>query len=168
MALALSLAVASAQTAAPKPEAPAIQPTQVASPPAEPALPPSRRPGFLHALGDWFGHSISSINSRFKSAGQAAKGVASTAGEVAKGTASTLIRLPGTRMVDGRQRCMPAPNGAPDCYAAATALCRSKGFRDGKSVETQATRNCPVLVWLQGSSAGKCTTETFVTRAVCN
>ena len=194
VALALTLAAASAQQVSPQVRQTTQAPLQIASPPAadtrtraapnassptEPAPPPSYRPGFLHTLGHWFSRSVSSINWGFKSAGrtitnvgggagQAAKGVASTATQVAKGTADTLIHLPNTRIVNGRERCAPAPNGAPDCYAAATALCRDKGFRGGKSLETQATRKCPIQVWLQGSSAGTCTTDTFVTRAVCN
>ena len=36
-----------------------------------------------------------------------------------------------------RERCPIAPNGAPDCKAAAEIMCRTKGFATGNSVDYQ-------------------------------
>jgi hypothetical protein len=181
-ALALTLLAAAdaiAQQAADPVSVTPPPPKQSASPPPQPSA--GYRPGLLDALGNWFDKSFGTVNSGIKDAretivniggkaGQAAKGAASTATDVAKGTADTIVRLPGTRMVDGREKCAIAPNGAPDCYAAAEALCRSKGLSGGKSIETQSAQKCPTRVWLSGRTPqeGECATENFVVRAVCN
>jgi hypothetical protein len=173
--LSLATAASAQQTAPPPdPQAPAVE---VASP--EP--PPASRPGFLRAIRNWLGRSFGAVNSGIKNtretiagiggkAGRVAKGAASTATNVAKGTAKTIVRLPGTRLVNGREKCTLAPNGGPDCYAAAATLCHNKGFAGGKSVETQSARKCPARVWLSARAPqlSECTSETFVTRAVCN
>ena len=72
-------------------------------------------------------------------------------------------------MVTGRARCETAPNGAPDCIAAATSVCRGKGFQTGKSLDTQSEQKCPARVLLSGRAPNhaECPTEIFVTRAMC-
>ena len=85
-----------------------------------------------------------------------------------KGGAATLPRV-GSAMVNGRVKCIVAGNGAPDCKAAADRLCRDKGFKEGKSVDVEATQSCPVKALLSGktSEPGVCRTDNFVTRAMC-
>ena len=46
--------------------------------------------------------------------------------------------------MSGRERCANAPNGAPDCVAAAEALCRKHGFTSGKSMDFTSAEECPV------------------------
>jgi hypothetical protein len=61
-----------------------------------------------------------------------------------------------------------APNGAPDCIAAAITLCKGKGFAGGTSADMTTADVCPAQVYLSGRSGGEgCHTETFVSRAVC-
>jgi hypothetical protein len=107
-----------------------------------------------------------------KGAGDAVKG----AGEAVKGAAGAaqqatgmIVGLPGTRVVIGRQRCQVAPNGAPDCQPAAVALCRYRGFSNGRGLDIDSGQKCPAWVWLSGQTPadGACHTETYVTRAVC-
>ena len=98
---------------------------------------------------------------------------------IAKGAIDAVTRLPATvglpqvglpsSMVTGRERCAAAANGAPDCVAATEALCRSKGFAAGNSLDIQSAQRCKAHVWLSGrtSEPSDCTTESFVTRAVC-
>ncbi|MEX0753308.1 MAG: hypothetical protein WD073_10350 [Xanthobacteraceae bacterium] len=108
-----------------------------------------------------------------KSATDAAKGAAKGAANVARGAAKnaadTVARLPGTRVFDARERCAVAPNGAPDCRAAANAICRREGFDSGTSLDIQSAQKCPARIWLSGRSPapGECEVESFVTRAVC-
>jgi hypothetical protein len=97
----------------------------------------------------------------------------------AKGAIDAVTRLPATvglpqvglpsSMVTGRARCVAAANGAPDCLAATEALCKSKGFTAGNSLDIQSAQRCKAHVWLSGRAAepSDCTTESFVTRAVC-
>lgn len=101
--------------------------------------------------------------------------------EVSRGLAKDAIdavkRLPSSvalpqlpsAMVTGRERCVAAANGAPDCLAATEALCKSKGFKTGNSLDIQSARRCKAHVWLSGrpAEADDCTTESFVTRAMC-
>ena len=89
--------------------------------------------------------------------------------EAAKDATGTVMGLPGTRVVTGRERCAVAQNGGPDCQAAAATVCRGKGFQTGKSLDTQSEQKCPARVLLEGRApnASECPTEIFVTRAVC-
>ena len=50
-----------------------------------------------------------------------------------------------TTMVKGRVACPVAANGAPDCKAASDRLCQSKGFKEGKSMDTDAAQSTRVL-----------------------
>ena len=38
---------------------------------------------------------------------------------------------------------MVAANGAPDCKAGADRLCQSKGYKEGKSLDTDAAEKFP-------------------------
>ncbi|MBR1159739.1 hypothetical protein [Bradyrhizobium elkanii] len=78
------------------------------------------------------------------------------------------IARPST-VVTGRAACVVASNGAPDCKIGADRLCQSKGFREGKGIDTDASEKCSPLVYLPGHKRGPndCRTENFVTRAVC-
>jgi hypothetical protein len=152
-----------AQDAQPQPD-PQAQP-QAAPPQGAPQQPPAFQPGFLDALGRWIGDSKSKIDEQFKSTTDAAKDAAGAAGQAT----GVILGLPGTRVVLGRERCPVAPNGGADCAPAANALCRSKGFGAGRGFDISSAQKCPAWVWLSGRPPpdGICTTETFVSRAVC-
>jgi hypothetical protein len=155
------------------------QPTAAQPSAAEPPD-PSHKPGFIDVFGRFIGDSATKLNSQLKSTnetlghlgsqtGAAAKDAAMGAVGTAKDAAGTLMGLPSARIVTGRERCVTAHNGVPDCRAAADAACRGKGFESGRSLDTQSTQKCPARVWLSGRfpSEGDCPLETFVTRAVC-
>ncbi|MFB9267728.1 hypothetical protein ACFFWD_32140 [Bradyrhizobium erythrophlei] len=78
------------------------------------------------------------------------------------------IARPST-MVTGRAACVVAANGGPDCKAGADRLCQSKGYKEGKSLDTDASEKCSPIVYLPGHKRGPndCKTENFVTRALC-
>jgi hypothetical protein len=136
------------------------------------AEPPTAAPGFLDALGRWLDDSKAKIDGQIKSTTDAVQGAAKDAKDAAEKAgqaSSSVLGLPGTKVARGRVRCTVAPNGAPDCGEAANALCRSKGFGPGKSLDINTAQKCPTWVWLSGQPApeGTCTVETFVLGASC-
>jgi len=140
-------------------------PTAAQDAPAEP--PPSAAPpaGILDTIGRWLDESKAKIDGQIKNSQDAAKDAAERAGQAT----GVVLGWPGAKVAHGRVRCAVAPNGAPDCTEAANALCRTKGFSFGKSLDINTAQKCPTWVWLSGRPApeGTCTTETFVLGASC-
>ena len=141
---------------------PAQPETQQIEPPA-----PRRdeNPGLINEIGKLF-EKTKSLLPPLKSPGEAIDDFnASTKG--ASDSLSGLAR-PST-MVSGRAACTVAANGASDCKAGADKLCQSKGYKEGKSLDTDAAEKCSPKVYLPGykRQPGDCRTENFVTRAVC-
>ena len=131
--------------------------------------------GFFAAVGRWFSQQSANVNATFKDARQKVEGFSQDAGAAAKSTvegakdaAGAVARIPNVRTVSGHEKCQVAPNGAPDCVAAANAICKTKGFDSGRSLDMTTAEICPPKVWMAGRSTGpECRTETFVSRAVC-
>jgi hypothetical protein len=148
-------------------------PAQVEPQPAAPPEPapadPSYKPGFIDAIGRWFEEGRAKFDSRLKDANDKMLELHNKAQNDAKEAAGAIVLWPNVRVMSGRERCEVAANGAPDCRTAATALCRGKGFQDGKPFDTQSEDRCPSRAVLsgRGPDPGACKTETFVTRAVC-
>jgi hypothetical protein len=155
---------------------------------APPPPPPAAdKPGFLHELGSWWNGSIAYFSAKLndargkvedlgKTSKEAAKGAATATQEamknvvdVSKDAAGVVVRLPNTRLIEMRERCDKAPNGAPDCAAAVANGCRAKGFTGGKLLEVSSAITCPTPTALaqQKPERVECPVETFVTRAVC-
>jgi len=142
---------------------------------AQEKQPPKDDPGLLESVGRWFDEQGQKIGSTFKDAGKNVENFSHEAGVAAKTTvegakdaAGAVVRIPAARMVSGHEKCQNAPNGAPDCVAAATAMCKAKGFDSGKSADMTTADVCPAQVYLAGRSSGPgCRTETFVSRALC-
>ena len=57
-------------------------------------------------------------------------------------------------MATGRVACPVSANGAPDCKAASDKLCQSQGFKEGKSLAMDTTRNCSAKSLLMGGKCG--------------
>jgi len=175
-AVAFGAAIAAAQTPAPQPPGlPA---------PANSSAPPAAAPGFITAFGRWVQQGVATMGAGFGSmvgvigghAGDTARGMTDGASTVAKGaadvardTATTVTRLPATAFISGREQCLPAPNGAPDCRAAAEAMCRTRGYNGGNSIDFETAERCPppYRVSSRNTPEGVCTMEHFVTRALC-
>ncbi|MGD9920765.1 MAG: hypothetical protein AB7V13_04855 [Pseudorhodoplanes sp.] len=83
-----------------------------------------------------------------------------------KDAADAFKNLANTRMVEGRQVCEPAPNGSPDCQAAAEIICKAKGFEIGKSADITTTQKCSARALLRRDES-ECRTETVVIKAAC-
>ena len=185
LALAAPTPAAAAPTAATAPTA--------AAPGAAgaPALPAPDRPGIIGRFGNWVQQGVSNMGAGFGAvvtaiggqANEAAKGAAGTASTVAKGaadaakgaadvareTAVSVAKLPATGVVAGREPCVLAPNGAPDCRVAAETMCRAKGYGSGTSVNFQTSEKCPPRrrSGMREGAEDACTLEHFVTRALC-
>jgi hypothetical protein len=174
--IALSAGFVAAQAPAPEPARPATEPA--------PPPPPSEQPGLITSFGNWVQQGVANMGAGFgtmmgaisggaghaaKNAADAASTAADTATSIARDTATTVTRLPATGIIGGRERCTLAPNGAPDCRVAAEALCRSKGYGGGTSVDFETAEKCPPPYRVSGRNTpeGVCTMEHFVTRALC-
>ena len=141
-------------------------PAQPAPQQIEPPPPPrEENPGLINEIGKLFEKSksmlptlkspsetIDDLNARAKGAGESLSNMAkpSIDGDRARGL-------------------LVAANGAPDCKAGADKLCQSKGYKEGKSLDTDAAEKCSPKVYLPGRKRepGDCKTENYVTRALC-
>jgi hypothetical protein len=130
----------------------------------------------LGAVGRWFDGAFSSIGSQFKSAGQGVDNLGREAGMAArasgnavKDAAETVAKIPTTKVMTGKQTCIVAANGAPDCAAAANRLCQKHGFSSGSSVDITSSRDCPMasLLGQREERTRQCRDNTTVTSAVC-
>jgi hypothetical protein len=172
----LAAEVAWPQAAAPPPslgiQTPAQQalPDRAAPAPAEAApssAPPAREesPGLINEMGKLFEKSLS-ILPTLKSPGETIDDLNARA----KDAGDSLSRLAQpSSMATGRVGCPAAANGAPDCKLGADKLCQSKGFKEGKSLNTDSAEKCSAKVYLPGHKRepGDCRMEYFVTRALC-
>jgi hypothetical protein len=166
-------AAAQVPPAPPTPQAQAPQaPQGQAEPPAQPdtsqAPVPGYKPGFIDVFGRWIGDSVSNWNTGLKGAADVAKDAADAATTVTRDTADAVARFPGTRVISERATCPTAPNGAPDCRAAAEAICKTHGFASGSSIDFQTAEKCPPIALNRPDREPVvCTIESYVTRALC-
>jgi hypothetical protein len=142
---------------------PAPQQGQPASPPSQPV--PEDDPGLFKEIGKMFDklpslkgtqETIDDLNTRAKDA--------------AKDASDSLTRLAKpSSMVAGRTICPVSTNGAPDCKLAADKLCQSKGFKEGKSLNTNSAETCSAKVLIPGRTRkpDDCRTDNYVTSALC-
>ena len=135
---------------------------QQAEPSAQPA-PPAREenPGLINEIGKLWDKSIS-VLPKIKSPSETLDDI--------KGAGESLTNMakPST-MVSGRAACVVAANGAPDCKAGADRLCQTKGFKEGKSLDTDAAEKCAPKAYIPGRKRepGDCKTENYVIKALC-
>ncbi len=128
-----------------------------------------RQGGFFGTIGRWFDDSLAGLQSTLKGTRDQFETFGGQATGIAKDAAGAVTKIPVATVVIGRERCETAPNGAPDCRNAVAALCRTKGFEQGRSLDVSTAQKCPAQVWLSGRQANpsECTDESFVTRAMC-
>lgn len=163
-----------------QPSSPQAQPSQ-SLPPLVSPLPqvpqpedaPPKRDGFFDALNRWmeksqtdFKASIDESNAKWRAFGAQSEKAAKDAAAAQKEAVEAFKNLSNIRVVEGRQICLTAANGSPDCQAAAEVICRNKGFGKGQSADIQTTRKCSAKAFLNRSEDG-CRTETVVIKAAC-
>jgi hypothetical protein len=136
----------------------------------------SKATEFFGSIGRWLDESFAKMGSGFKDAKSGVDNFGREAGVAAKSTvdaardaADSVSRLSNAKVIRGHQNCTVAANGAPDCIAAATAICKANGFQDGKSTDMTTAEECPAQVMLgrRAAEPGECKTVYFVTRALC-
>jgi hypothetical protein len=164
------------QAAAPPPrlgvQDPGVQqPAQQAVPPqggpvpSSPAPAREENPGLINEIGKMFEKSLS-ILPPLKSPGETIDDLNARA----KDAGDTLSRLAKpSSMVSGRTICPVSANGAPDCKLGADRLCQSKGYKEGKSLNTDSAETCSPKVLIPGRARkpDDCRTDNYVTRALC-
>jgi hypothetical protein len=137
--------------------------------------PPARQdnPGLfdeMHKLFDKILPLKKSGDSGAATNGQPSEGTLGGTSDGLKGAGEALSRFakPST-MVAGRSVCPLAANRTPDCKAAADKLCQSKGYKEGKSLNTDAAESCSPKVLIPGRARkpDDCRTDTYVTSALC-
>ena len=149
-------------------EPPRAQPE---SPAAAPAAAPQQGPaGPFGTIGRFIDESLQGLGQGLKGAREQMDGITGRAGSAAKDAAGSLpLRRPG--VVAGRERCLPAPNGAPDCVTATAVMCRANGFETGSSIDMQTEQKCPAVTPSGPASPpldeSQCWLESYVIRALC-
>jgi hypothetical protein len=137
------------------------------SEPAPSLAPPAREenPGLLNEMGKFLEKSWS-IFPALKSPGETIDDLNARAKEAGE-TLSRLARP--SSMVAGRMICPVSANGAPDCRVGADKLCRSKGFKEGNSLNTDSAETCSAKVLIPGRTRkpDDCRRDNYVTRALC-
>ena len=167
------------QAASAPPPAP-VQPLVQQAMPVQPAPPqgsasPQASPprednsGLLNEMGKMFEKSLSVLPT-LKSPSEAIDDLNARAKDAAKDAGESLSRLAKpSSMVAGRVICPVSTNGAPDCKAGADKLCQSKGFKEGKSLNSDSAEACSAKVLIPGRprKPEDCRTDNYVTRALC-
>jgi len=150
------------------PDRPAPEQSEPAPPPT---APPGRdeNPGLLNEMGKLFDKSRSMLPT-LKSPSETFDDWNARAKDATKNAGDSLTRFAKpSSSITGRMGCPIAPNGAPDCKAAADKLCQTKGFKEGKSLDVDSAEKCSAKVYFPGykRQPGDCRTENYVTRALC-
>jgi hypothetical protein len=135
------------------------------------AAPPSRpeNPGLFNEMGKLF-DKLPAILPPLKSPSETLDDLNARAKEAARDAGDAVSRLARpSSMVSGRIVCPAASNGTPDCKQGADRLCQSKGYREGRSLNTDAVEACSAKVLIPGRQRkpDDCRTNSYVTAALC-
>jgi len=169
--LAIGAGLGLAQTSPPQPSLGLQeQPQQQSAPPqtapvVQPLPAPSENPGLLNEMGKIFDKILSPL----KSPGEAIDDLNARAKEAAKDAGGALSRLSPGSMVGGRVICPMGTNGTPDCKSGADKLCQSKGYKEGRSLNTDSRETCSAKVLIPGRQRkpDDCRTDNYVMSALC-
>ena len=144
---------------------PAQQPVPQGPAPQQIEPPQPENPGLINEIGKLLEKSktmlpslkspsetMDDLNTRAKDAGESLSNIARP-----------------SIMVTGRAACLVSANGAPDCKAGADRLCQTKGYKEGKSLDTDAAEKCSPKVFIPGRKRepGDCRMENHVIKALC-
>jgi hypothetical protein len=138
-----------------------VSPSPVApEPPAH-----EEKPGLFNEMGRLFDKVLP-----LKSPGQTIDDLNARAREGVKDAGDALSRITKpSNMVSGRAICTISANGTPDCKSGADKLCQGKGYKQGKSLNTDSAESCSAKVLIPGRARkpDDCRTNTYVTSALC-
>jgi hypothetical protein len=133
------------------------------------ASPRPENPGLINEIGKLFEKSLS-VLPPLKTPPEAIDDLNARAKDAARDAGDTLSRLARpSSMVSGRTICPPAANGTADCKMGADKLCQSKGYKEGKSLNTDWAETCSAKVFIPGRrrKPDDCRTDNYVTAALC-
>jgi hypothetical protein len=157
------------QAASPAPSLGVQEPAQQSVPPQAPPAPPSPgpadNPGLINEIGKLFDKLPT-----LKSPQATIEDLNARARDAAKGASDSLSNLARpSSMVSGRVICPASANGSPDCKLGADKLCQSKGYKEGKSLNTDSAEACSAKVLIPGRARkpDDCRTDNYVTSALC-
>jgi hypothetical protein len=145
--------------------APQVSPQQGEAEPSTPAPAREETPGLINEIGKLFDKLPP-----LKSPQQTIEDLNTRARDAAKDASDSLSRLAKpASMVSGRVICPMSSNGSPDCKLGADKLCQAKGYKEGKSLNTDSAETCSAKVLIPGRARkpGDCRTDNYVTSAVC-
>ncbi len=140
-------------------------PQQNGSAPSTPAPAREENPGLINEIGKLF-EKLPSL----KSPQETIQDLSTGAKNAAKDASDSLSRLATpASMVSGRAICPVSANGSPDCALGAAKLCQSKGYKEGKSLNTDSAETCSAKVLIPGRARkpDDCRTDNYVTSALC-
>ena len=137
--------------------------------PAPPSPPPAREenPGLINEIGKLFEKSksllpplkspsetIDDLNARAKDAGD---------------TSLSRLAKPSSMVTRARDVSGVRATARRTARPAPTSSARAKGYKEGKSLDTDAAEKCSPKVYLPGykRQPGDCRTENYVTSALC-
>jgi hypothetical protein len=158
---------------------------QLAPPQQAPSAGQQQQPGVFEQWGRWWDQSVSNMNQSMTNMNNSWKDTfkstlnpswpdtsksTEAAADMMKGAADAAKKLGGTtHLIAGPIVCPLAPNGAPDCRAAAVQLCKQHGYQTGSSVDYVTAEKCPAEVTIAGRRPveGECPIEHAVTKALC-
>jgi hypothetical protein len=146
-----------------------VVPPQGGPAPSSPAPVREENPGLINEIGKMFEKSLS-ILPPLKSPQETIDDLNARAKDAAKDASDSLSRLARpASMVSGHMICPVSANGAPDCKLGADKLCQSKGYNEGKSLNTDSAETCSAKVLIPGRARkpDDCRTDNYVTRALC-
>jgi hypothetical protein len=130
------------------------------------AVPTPENPGLINEMGKLFDRILPPL----KSPSETIDDLNTRAKDAATDAGKALSRLakPGS-MVSGRMICPVVANGPPDCKLGADKLCQSKGYKGGKSLNTDSAQSCSAKVLIPGRARkpDDCHTDNYVTTALC-
>jgi hypothetical protein len=171
------------------PATPQVPDQQQLAPPQQSPSAGQQQPGVFEQWGRWWDQSITNMNQSmtnmnnswkdtFKSTlnpswPDTSKSTSEAAADMMKGAAKAADmmskNLGASHLIAGPIVCPLAPNGAPDCRAAAVQLCKQHGYKTGSSVDYVTSEKCPVEVTIAGRrpEPGECPIEHTVTKALC-
>ncbi len=173
-ALAISMLLTAAgpgwsQAASPPPALGVQEPAQQAAPqqaaPAPPEPAHEESPGLINEIG-----KLIDKLPPLKSPQETIEDLNTRARNAAKDASDSLSRLAKpASMATGRTLCPVSANGSPDCKLAADRLCQSKGYKEGKSLNTDSAQACSAKVLIPGRTRkpDDCRTDNYVTSALC-
>lgn len=147
------------------------QPEQAPASPAEPPATSARQdnPGLVQEIGKLF-DKLPSVLPPLKSPSETVDDLNARAKSAAKDAGEAMSRMTKpSSMVSGRIVCPAAVNGTSDCKSGADRLCQSKGFKEGRSLNTDSVQTCSPKVFIPGRrrKPDDCRTDNFVTAALC-